>query len=810
MTEPTRREIDDAPCCAHCGQPRGPSRDAYCCAGCRAVASLIASSSLGRYYTLRNGVGARPAWIDEGLRDRLWLAPIEVELRASQGTHRIVLDVSGMHCAGCVWVMEELFRREPHGESVLVNPSLGRVELSVRSSFDLAHYVESIERLGYLMGPPGKTTDAGNDALVVRVGVTCALAMNAMIFGVAQYLGLTEEPLRTTVATLEVILSLAAVAIAAPVFARGAWEGLRRGVLHLDLPIVVGLALSLLGTLFAFARTGDPSFADTLAVFVALMLVGRMLERSALERSRHRLLASAGADGLFARLRGDDGATVVVPASSLVAGDRLIVATGEVVPVDGIAAEDGTASLDWLTGESRPTEVAAGDAVRAGAINVARRAIEIVASSTFAESGLAALVQREAPDVADVRARGLFHRVSAVWVIVVLTAAAATVLTYAVLGDVEQGLATATALLVVTCPCAIGIATPLAYQLAVGELRRAGVVVRRVRTLDRLPTIRSVVFDKTGTLTTGRLRLDAESRRALDALAGTERSLLAGLVAESGHPKSRVVRDALAGVTPRRVDVEEIVGAGLLARDRSRELRFGRPDWAMPRLQVSADCDLLFVVDGVARAALVTEEEVREDAQTEIAALVARGLRVAILSGDRVARVRRVAWQLELHHLGMSERDVVGDASPEAKAAWLRAQAGPCLFVGDGVNDTLAADAACVSATPSLERPFLPARADLVFTSPGIAPVRWAFVEADRVRRIARLNVAFAALYNVVGGALAVTGVFHPWVAAVAMPVSSLFVVGRTWLSFRASVESLSAAKSERRAAVAVQGALSV
>jgi Cu2+-exporting ATPase len=164
------------------------------------------------------------------------------------------------------------------------------------------------------MGPPGKASDASGDALIVRVGVTVALAMNAMMFGIAQYFGLTEEPLRTTVATLEVILSLAAVAVAAPVFFRAAWEGLCRGVLHLDLPIAVGLALSLLGTLVAFARTGDPSFADTLAVFVALMLVGRMIERGALERNRHRLLASEGADGLFARVREDDERTRVVPA----------------------------------------------------------------------------------------------------------------------------------------------------------------------------------------------------------------------------------------------------------------------------------------------------------------------------------------------------------------------------------------------------------------------------------------------------------------------------------------------------------------
>ncbi|MBN8614172.1 MAG: cation-translocating P-type ATPase [Deltaproteobacteria bacterium] len=762
---------------------------------------MMRSASLERYYTLRNGAGARPTIIEESRRDRLWLAPIEDDLRGGDGVCRFALDVSGMHCAGCVWVLEELFRREPNGESLLVNPALGRCELQVRPGFDLRHYVESVERLGYLMGPPGKATDASGDALIVRVGVTVALAMNAMMFGIAQYFGLTEEPLRTTVATLEVILSIAAVAVGAPVFFRAAWEGLRRGVLHLDLPIAVGLALSLVGTLVAFARTGDPSFADTLAVFVALMLVGRMIERGALERNRHRLLASEGADGLFARVRENDDRTKVVPASSLRAGHRLVVATGEVVPVDGVACEGSTVSLDWLTGESRPTEIAAGGAVQAGAINVSRRAMEVIASSSFAESGLSDLLRRETPGTADAPARGLFHRVSALWVIAVLIAATATVLVYAVLGDLESGLSNATALLVVTCPCAIGIATPLAAQLAALDLRRAGVVVRRARTLERLPAITCVAFDKTGTLTTGHLRLDANSTRELETLEPRERAILAGLVRNSGHPKSAAVRAALEGSRAASLDVEEHVGAGLRAHAPEGELRLGRPDWAAPLASdLPGDCDLVFSVDGVARAVLVTEEEPREDARAEIEALIARGLRVAILSGDRVERVRRVAVRLGLDRLGMAEADMLGDLSPQQKADWLRERGEACLFVGDGVNDTLAADAAFVSATPSIERPFLPARADFVFTSAGIAPVRWALLEAERLRRIARINLAFAVVYNLVGGTLAALGAFHPWVAAVLMPASSIFVVSRTWLSFGRGVESLGDSRPVGRA----------
>jgi Cu2+-exporting ATPase len=785
----------------------GASADAYCCNGCRAVASLLRSASLDRYYMLRNGAGMRPTLVDETRRDRLWLGPVAESISRADGVCRFELDVQGMHCAGCVWVLEELFRREEGGDSILVNPALGRCEIVARKGFDVAHFVEGVERLGYLMGPPGKHTEGAHDALVVRAGVTVALAMNAMMFGIAQYFGLDEEPLRTTIATLEVVLAVAAVAVGGPTFFRAAWEGLRRGVLHLDLPIAVGLLLSLAGTLVAFFRSGDASFADTLAVFVALMLVGRMIERGALERNRHRLLASEGTDGLFARVRAHDEThdTRVVRASTIEAGDVLVVASGEVAPVDGVALADATVSLDWLDGESKPVEVARGERVRAGAINAAKRPLEYTASSTLAASGLGDLLRREAPDVADVRARGLFHKVSAIWVVAVILAAGATFLAYAWAGDSEAALANATALLVVTCPCAIGIATPLAYQLAVGDLRRAGVIVRRTRTLDRLPEVDTVVFDKTGTLTTGKLQLSPSSKAALAALASSERALLASLVAHSGHPKSVAMRDALGATHTVALEVEEKIGSGLRASWEGLDARLGRPGWALEGSpdalsEVPVDSDLVLAIGGRLRGAFSTEEQIRHDARAELEGLARRGYKLAILSGDRLERVRRVARELALESLGVRPEDVLGDLTPEDKAAWLVRHGRRALFVGDGINDSLAADAAFVSATPALERPFLPAKTDFVFTDSGVAPVRWALVAAERVRRASRRNVIYAVAYNVLGGSLAALGVFHPWVAAVLMPVSSLVVVGRTLLAFRRGVDSAASSTAPRGA----------
>lgn len=794
--------------CAHCGQPLGGSPDAYCCAGCRAVAGILRSASLERFYALRGKTGVRPTLLDASRRDRLWLAPMEQAIGESEGSYTLTLDVGGMHCSGCVWVLQELFRREAHGEQVLVNPALGRCELRVRRGFELAHYVANVEALGYQMGPAGKLEAPEDQRLLIRVGVTALLASNAMMLAIAQYLGLSEEPLRTTVATLEVVLALATVAVGAPPFFRATWEGLRKGVLHLDLPIAVGLSLALVGTLVAFARTGDPSFADTLAVFVALMLVGRFLERGALAKNRHRLLASEGIEGIFARVQGDDGEARVVRAETIVGGARLLVATGEVVPVDAEASHRGRISLDWLTGESEPVEIAPGDVVRAGAINAAASPLLCTSRTAFAESGLVELLKREAPGALDERARGFFHRISVIWVVGVLSAAALTLLGHALFGDLVAGFESATALLVITCPCAIGIATPLAYQLAVGELRRAGVVVRRVRTLDRLIDVDTLAFDKTGTLTTGQLRVAPERVEALDP---DERARLSALVAHSGHPKSEALRRALSSL-PRGAEppspalvTHEIAGSGVVAEHDAQTLRLGRPAWALEGDEaaieaLAPDVDLVFSVDGALRASFVTDEELRPDVRAELAQLAARGYRIAILSGDRKERVRRVAEALGLAAIGVREDDVIGELSPEDKAAWLLREGRRALFVGDGINDSLAADVAYVSATPSIERPFLPAKTDFVFVDPGMAPVRWTILAAERVRRVARGNLLFALVYNVFGVTLAALGLVHPWVAAVLMPASSVFVVGRTLLAFRSGLADTQRAPSSQRA----------
>jgi Cu2+-exporting ATPase len=764
--------------CAHCGSalPIG-SVEAYCCDGCSAVATLLRADGLERFYALGGADG--PVSLAVPGRDRPWLETLCAGIASTDGVTRVEVDVQGMHCAGCVWLMRTLFDRAPCGIEATPNAALGRLTLLVEHGFDLAAYVDEIERFGYRVGPALKSSTPIRDTLVVRTGIAIGLAANAMMFALAIYLGLRSGPVYELMRVLEVVLAVATVAVGAPVFFRGAIEGLRRGVLHLDLPIAIGMTLALAGTVIALATGAHAAYADTVAVFVALMLLGRWLERRAVSRNRDRLLASEGAGGVFARVV-EQGAVRSVRAREVRDGDALLVAPGEIVVVDATCEEDAVVSLDWISGESDPRTFVAGSVVPAGAIQHGRRAIRMRAVMSFDHSPLESLLG--ATTERDARAPSAFwDRVTRVYVAAVLVVSALAFLAWwLATSDASRALEVATAVLVVTCPCGIGIATPLAYEIVTSALRRRGLFVRRERALDRAADVRRVAFDKTGTLTTGRLEI--ENAAALATLDAADRAALADLVARSAHPKSEALRRAIGDAVEIRegLVVDEHPGLGLSTTIEGHAYRLGAPSWATSSATTG---DLVFSRDGVVVLDLLTREVLRPDAAREVRALAAEGYAVSILSGDARERASAVA-----ERLGLAETEVAAACSPEDKARWIDAHASePTLFVGDGINDGLAADHAALSGTPAIDRPFLPARTDFFFVTPGLAPIR-ALLEGGRaLRRVAKRNLVFAIAYNALVVSLAIAGLMRPWLAAIAMPASSLLVIAATTYSLRES-----------------------
>ncbi|MCA9530717.1 MAG: heavy metal translocating P-type ATPase metal-binding domain-containing protein [Myxococcales bacterium] len=796
--------------CVHCGQPAGAEpvfasdgEGPFCCRGCRAVRRVLIAGGLGRYYELRRGRGVPAIDPSSTVRSRAWLEPLEAELDAAGAAgavaapaqHRIGLDVAGIHCAGCVWLLEETFRRQAAGGQILVNPSLGHVDLHVDGAFPLRAWVESIESLGYELGParaePAARDRSPSDGLLLRAAVCIALASNSMIFAAAIYFGLREGPLFDLFNQLGYAAAVLAVFIGAPVFVRAAAQGLRRGVLHLDLPIAVGIVLAFAATSWDyFAGSGRAAYFDTLTVFIALMLLGRWVQQRAIDRNRRRLLDDGGVESLVTR-RARDGRVDLVRCTDIAAGDALVIAPGELIPVAATLESDAAScSLDWIDGESAPRRFDRGDTLPAGAFNLGRSALRAEAQTAFDASSLVRLLRPAAvsPRSSDEREGTPFwRRVSALYVTGVLATATAGVVGWLLgTGDVARALEVGTAVLIVSCPCAFGLATPLAYELVLARLRRAGLFVRSGGFLDRARGVTRVVFDKTGTLTTGTPRLrDPSSLAALDA---ADRAALYAVASLSAHPKSVAVRRALddageaagaAAATLDAGDVEEHPGLGLRARIGGRVVALGAPRWVGAgdcANDCAEDVDLAFAIDGRTRLCLATEEAVRPGAREEVSALRRAGYQVTVLSGDAPDRVRSVAAAI-----GLDADAATGAASPDDKAAWIAAHDPErTLFVGDGLNDGLAADRAGCAGTPAVDRPFMASRCDFYFASPGLGPILDALRSARALSRTVRLNLAIAVAYNAFAVSLALCGLMKPWLAAVLMPLSSVLTLAVT------------------------------
>ena len=782
---------EDVATCIHCltcleGAEAGP----FCCTGCRFVYGLLHANHLERFYALRAGEGRPVSSLAVERRDYRWLEPLEARLRDTPGLGRVDIDVQGLHCSGCVWLIETIFRRHAGAKQIVVNPTVGRVHIVADEHFGLRDFVCDIERFGYLFGPALKSDRSASRGLLIRMAICIAIAMNAMLFAIAIYSGLSEGPLFVLFGRLVLVLGFASVAIGGSVFIKAAWHGLRRGVLHLDLPIALGIVLAFAGSVYSFALHGRAAFFDTLTVFIALMLVGRFLQQRILERNRLALLASDGVDGLIAR-RVRDGTVASIKCTEIRAGDTLLVAPGELVPVDGTLRAAGQSvgdypcdgasfSLDWINGESRPRVFPGGARIPAGAFHAGSEAVELEASTAFEESPLIDLLRTPlSREAAEPRGTRFWQRFAKIYVLAVLGAAALGFGTWIAMGaSVTRAIEVATAVLIVTCPCAFGIAQPLAFDLVQAGLRRAGLCVRSPDFLDRAPAVRNVVFDKTGTLTSGTLAI--KNATALAALAHVEQAALAQLVARSHHPKSLAVKRAL-GEAAQAYDpsarVVERAGLGLELTDAGRCFRLGAPEWAAPG--AAHEGDVAFAVDGAMRADLLTVEDRRADAAREVQALQVRGYEVWLLSGDTQPRVDE-----EARACGIPLDHAIGGKTAKEKSDWVTSHdRDDLLMVGDGINDSLVVGQAFCSGTPAIDRPFMAARSDFYFVSAGLRPIRLALDASHALARVRRRNLRIAVAYNVLAVTLAYAGVMSPLVCAVLMPVSSLTTILATTLS---------------------------
>lgn len=745
--------------------------------------ALLTEQGLGRYYELA-GDEVAPVAEAPSPSSHAWLEPLLDQAQAAGGpVCSMQLDVQGIHCAACVWLMNETFKREAGSGGIVVNPALGTVSLSWKAgALDVAKWVKGVEAFGYRFGPARKQSSQKSIDLPLRLGVSVALAMNVMLFSVSFYFGLSpKEPEIFELFTwLSLALSTAVVVIGGWPFFKTALQGLKTGVLHLDLPIAAGIllvyALSLVQLGVSRGR-GDLTYFDTLNIFITLMLLGRFLQDRLLEKNRRYLLEDDGADGLVVR-RVVGERLEAVPAPKVRAGEVLLVAPGDLVPVEATLLDaDARLSTDWITGESEPRGLARGQLVPAGSFNAGRTAFHVQSRQDFADSPLVALLRQPAPRAdRDGAHQRLWNRVARSWVVGVLVLAVAGFLVWLPQGPMTA-INVAAALLVITCPCAIGIAIPLAYELTQSRLRRLGFYVRSPDLLDRLTQVKKVLFDKTGTLTLGRLELVDEA--AVRALPAGARDVAYNLAVRSSHPVSRCVARALDGHARYDVtaDVHEVPGQGMRWTRPDGEWRLGRGDWAVPGSSSRAP---VLARDGAVLASVEAREALRPDARRELSALLGQQ-EVWLLSGDAPAKVAALAQTL-----GVPAERALGALSPEAKAERVRAlDARDTLFVGDGVNDALAFEAAMTAGTPAIDRPVMPSKSDFYLVGEGLAPLQQALARALLLRRAVKRILVISIAYNTLAIAASLLGVMSPVSAAISMPLSTLTLLFYTVATLR-------------------------
>ncbi len=802
--------VDAEVSCFHCGLPvpdetRQTVRIAgidqpMCCRGCQAVAQAIVDAGMQAYYEQRTAMPEGAAVVPD-------LAGLEVydQTALQQGfvetpdpEHADVREVSllleGITCAACLWLNERHLARQPGVLGVDVNYATHRARVRWDAGQTrLSRLLQAVAAIGYRAHP----YDARERDAMVRREQRTALwrflvaglsSMQVMMYAVPVYFAREGEmaaDIEQLIRWASLLLTLPAILYSSAHFFRNAWRDLRIGRAGMDVPVALGIAVAFLASCWATVTGTGEVYFDSVTMFVFLLLGGRYLEMRVRHRSADALdrlgrVIPAVAERLTAWPARRDTTTTAV--ASLAPGDVVLVAPGAVVPADGRVIE-GRSSLDEsiLTGESVPVPHAVGDAVTGGALNV-ESPLLVQVTQVGGDTVVAAIVRlldralSEKPQLV-----GDADRMASWFVVAIVLLAGATFAAWMLL-EPERALWVAVSLLVATCPCALGLATPAALTAATTRLSREGVLVTRGHTLETLARVTDVVFDKTGTLTLGQLRLQSVICHAgLDS--GECQAIAARLEAGSRHPVAVALlagQDLVTG--SQSLDARHTAGCGVEADLNGEHYRLGAADWVAEGChgpspqQLPGGAGQIVVHLASARewlASFVLADRLRPDAEACVEQLQALGCSVHLLSGDREETVAAVAGAVGI----ASWRGRATPADKVAAIVALQAAGRHVLMVGDGINDAPVLAAADVSLAMGSATDVAQASADGILLSPHLERVAMAVQMGRATRSVIRQNLRWAMGYNALVIPLAAAGWVSPWLAGLGMAASSLIVV---------------------------------
>ncbi len=699
---------------------------------------------------------------------------ISAFVRQSGGTSELDLTVRGAKCGGCLAKIEKAVGGLAGVEQARLNLSTGRMQVRWRGDLPANQVAAAIRDIGYGVSAHSTDADAGQTKieerrLLTAMGVAGFAAANIMLLSVSVWGGAGEmgHMTRQTLHAISGLIALPAVVYAGRPFFASAWGVLKHGRVNMDVPISLAVMLAFLTSVWETANGGPHAYFDACVMLLFFLLIGRFLD------ARLRRRAYAAAHDLAALqnrsvTRIDPAGTAVsVRAEEVRAGDRVLIAAGERAVVDMTVAE-GVSEIEesLVSGESLPRLVVPGAKVFAGSVNLGV-ALTGTALSGSADSLLSDIGNMlEAGEQRKSSYRRIADRAVSLYVPFVHTTAALAFLGWLIAGgSFREAVMIAVSTLIITCPCALALAAPVAQVVASSRLMRGGVFLKSGDALERLAEIDHVVFDKTGTLTLGVPKLVTD---------GVEQSVLAQaarLARASRHPLSRALVEA-AGPGHVAPAIKEHPGLGLEAEVDGQRCRLGSAEWVGAEVQdMAKGPSLWFAAGKAAPVQFRFEDQVHGDAQQTLAALKAHGLSLEILSGDRRPAVSEIASRLGID-------DWMAEATPQGKAAHLehlRDTGKKVLMVGDGLNDAGALSLAHASLAPGGAMDVSQAASDAVYSG-GLGSILDVLKVSKAARRTMLQNFGLAALYNLIAVPIAVTGNVTPLIAAIAMSASSLVV----------------------------------
>jgi len=691
------------------------------------------------------------------------------------GLRQTNLSVPDVHCAACMSNIERALSKLDGVENARVNLSTRRVSIRWRDG-DVPDFCGALYRLGYpahLFSEEDGKGDRTRSELIRAVAVCGFAAANIMLLSVSVWSG-AEGATRDMFHWVSALIALPALLLGGGIFFRSAAAALRHGRTNMDVPIAVSISLAFCMSLYETINHGQHAYFDAVVSLLFFLLIGRVLDHVMKEKARSAVSSLVRMTPAGAVVLGPDGAREYMPLSRIEAGMKVFIAAGDRIPVDAIVRH-GISELDCslVTGESDPRPVIVGDTISAGTLNLTGPlTIEVTA---VAEASFLAEVIRlmEAAEAG----RGLYRRIAdraasyyapAVHLSAFLTGMGWLLVS----GDWHKAVTIAIAVLIITCPCALGLAVPIVQVVAARQLFERGIMVKDGSAMERLAEADIAVFDKTGTLTLGSLSLADSDVRDETALAIAV--ILAGY---SNHPASRAIWMTHHGhhypdITADRVT--EHPGLGIEATIAAKTYRLGRSPWAGTGELGSRGTTTVLSEDGIIIARFTFSDRLRPDAASTIGRLQQSGMPVEVLSGDTPAAVQSVAKSLKIERYGAGL--LPGDKLERLQA--LAREGRRPLMVGDGLNDAPALTAAYVSMAPATAADVGRSAADFVFLRSSLNAVAVARDVSRRAGRLIRQNLALAIGYNALAVPIAVFGYVTPLVAAIAMSASSLLVIG--------------------------------